>query len=184
MSSEINDSTNDVGVRVRRAVADLSETERIAMILRHGPWDGVQRTLEEVAEQLGMAPEDVSHIEQKLITRIRGEGSLEGQNDDLWDEDDELEDDEDDSRSEPRLVFSAQEPQQPYMSIEELEEGYGDDSDGPDYDGYTAQERELREIGGVVGMSMEIGDAEMPEAGDEDDNDAFGGWEVDDHDFS
>ena len=46
----------------------------------------------------------------------------------------------------------------PMASLEALEEGYGDDADGPDYDGYTAQERELLELGGVLGLSMELGD--------------------------
>ena len=46
----------------------------------------------------------------------------------------------------------------PMASLEALEEGYSDDSDGPDYDGYTAQERELLEVGGVLGLSMELGD--------------------------
>jgi hypothetical protein len=70
------------------------------------------------------------------------------------------------------LAFSMQQPGERYVSLEELEEGYGDDSDGPDYDGYTAKERELREIGGVAGMSMEIIDAEMAEPGDLSDDDS------------
>ena len=62
----------------------------------------------------------------------------------------------DDEESDIVFLVDTQEPGERYVSLEELEEGYGDDSDGPDYDGYTAQERELREIGGVAGMSMEI----------------------------
>ncbi len=66
----------------------------------------------------------------------------------------------DDDESDIVFLVDAQEPDERYLSLEELEEGYGGDSDGPDHDGYTAQERELREIGGVAGMSMEIIDAE------------------------
>ncbi len=62
----------------------------------------------------------------------------------------------DDESSDIVSLVDAQDPGERYLSLEELEEGYGDDSDGPDYDGYNAQERELREIGGVAGMSMEI----------------------------
>lgn len=97
----------------------------------------------------------------------------------LEDEYEDLDDDVDDGWSEPLLAFDSQEPHEPYVSIEALEEGYGGDSDGHDYDGYTAQERELREIGGVVGMSMEIGDAEMPEA----EHEVLGGWELDNRDL-
>ena len=75
--------------------------------------------------------------------------------------------DEDDDSD---LVFNPDvlQPGEPYLSLEELEEGYGDDSEGPDYDGYTAKERELREIGGVAGMSMEIIDSETDYDSEED----------------
>lgn len=69
----------------------------------------------------------------------------------MHDEDDD--DDDDESLAREILVGS----------IEDLEEGYFDDSDGPDHDGYTSKERELREIAGVGGMSMEIGDLEISE---------------------
>lgn len=74
----------------------------------------------------------------------------------------------DDEESDIVFLVDAQEPGERYVSLEELEEGYGDDSDGPDYDGYTAQERELREIGGVAGMSMEILSPEMEFDGSDD----------------
>lgn len=67
----------------------------------------------------------------------------------------------DDEESDIVFIVDRQEPGERYVSLEELEEGYGDDSDGPDYDGYTARERELREIGGVAGMSMEMLAPEM-----------------------
>lgn len=73
----------------------------------------------------------------------------------------------DDESSDIVFLVDAQDPAEPYLSLEELEEGYGDDSDGPDYDGYTAQERELREIGGVAGMSMEILSPDMEFDGEE-----------------
>lgn len=71
----------------------------------------------------------------------------------------------DDESSDIVFLVDAQDPSERYLSLEELEEGYGGDSDGPDYDGYTAQERELREIGGVAGMSMEILSSEMESDG-------------------
>lgn len=74
----------------------------------------------------------------------------------------------DDEESDIVFLVDAQEPGERYVSLEELEEGYGDDSDGPDYDGYTAQERELLEIGGVAGMSMEILSPEMEFDGSDD----------------
>ena len=101
------------------------------------------------------------------------------EDEDLEDETEDLDDDVDHGWNEPLLAFDLQEPHEPHISIEALEEGYGGDSDGHDYDGYTAQERELRDVGGVVGMSMEIGDAEMPEA----EHEVLGGWELDDRDL-
>lgn len=74
----------------------------------------------------------------------------------------------DDESSDIVFLVDAQDPGERYLSLEELEEGYGDDSDGPDYDGYTAQERELREIGGVAGMSMEILSPDMEFDGSDD----------------
>jgi hypothetical protein len=77
--------------------------------------------------------------------------------------------DEDDDESDFVLLVDAQEPGERYVSLEDLEEGYGDESDGPDHDGYTARDRELREVGGLVGMSMAIVDAEQ----DDFEGDAF-----------
>jgi hypothetical protein len=71
----------------------------------------------------------------------------------------------DDESSDIVFLVDAQNPGERYLSLEELEEGYDGDSDGPDHDGYTAQERELREIGGVAGMSMEILSPEMESDG-------------------
>lgn len=66
------------------------------------------------------------------------------------------------------FAFTLQPAGERFFSLEELEEGYGSDSDGPDHDGYTAQEREWREIGGVAGMSMEIMAVEIPDSEQED----------------
>ena len=96
------------------------------------------------------------------------------------DEDESEYEDESDS-DEVLLVSTVFEPHERYVSIEELEEGYGGDGDGPDFDGYTAQERELREIGGVAGMSMEIVDAEMPEPGEGTNDDSLDDWHLDDY---
>ena len=86
-----------------------------------------------------------------------------------------------DDSGEELLVYSSYQPHERYVSIEELEEGYGGDADGPDFDGYTSQERELREIGGVAGMSMEIVDAEMPEPGEGTNDDSLDDWHLDDY---
>ena len=75
----------------------------------------------------------------------------------------------DDDESDIVFLVDAQEPGDRYVSLEELEEGYGDESDGTDHDGYTARDRELREVGGVVAMSMAIVDAEL----DDFEDDAF-----------
>jgi hypothetical protein len=123
-------------------------------------------------------PEGEANVDELEDEDFEDDEDFDEEDDEDEDEDEDFdEDDEDDDES--LLVFSAHVPHERYISLEELEEGYGHVSDGPDYDGYTAQERELREISGVAGMSMEIGDAEISERADDLEN-HFSEWEPDD----
>ena len=54
-----------------QALAELSERERRVMELRFGLRDGQARTLEEVAEQVGVSRERIRQIEGKALRKLR-----------------------------------------------------------------------------------------------------------------
>lgn len=58
---------------VRRAIAELSDRDRLIITLRFGLNNGVEKTQKEVADMLGISQSYISRLEKRIIKKLKNE---------------------------------------------------------------------------------------------------------------